>query len=1173
MPLPALARPVAPPPPAEDRVPAVTTKAGGRAVQTPQWFHDRNAVDAATCCGAAMSLGPYTHTAIADGDWSNPTIWDAGTVPGANAVVNVGSFDVTYDVESDLKIKDINVGGQGTFRFATHKDTRLWVDTLMCAGAFLLGEAGNAVTESATPGKPRAEIVFWQSTAPGATTRLGLNCTGPVRVLGADKTSRLRGATDLRAGRDTFRIEGLSRSNWRVGDKILFVATEHAGTSVTDAQYAGPTQFYGPFEGSVAVRTRTLGYMQSQDEVRTITNISGETLRINVPLTFDHKVQSGTLPHGQLVRTLPPVCLLSRSIRFRSDDPSALQKRGHTMFMFHDDIDCRGAEFKDLGRTDTDPSLVRPEGTPAYATNGGTLITNSNNVRGRYPVHLHWTGPFHSRRLVPVIDCSVWGESHPIPGWAMTHHASRAAMDRNVVYNARGAGLVSELGNEIGQWVGNTVAWCRGDGFDVSWGSRAEQWTNHNGHAGVGFESQARQVLQQDNIASSCHFAWFFMQQDTQRLDRVPEINSLRYQAPVTQGGGLFGGVTAASRPYYGVEQAQIPDFDDNVGYASGVFFGVAHRQFTDRTDTTPMIARRCHAFNTRTGFRVVNYTFNYGFYDFLWSGTGLGSGASIGNVSWQIMLVNGLIRNHATGIANIGLGHNVNGEFVDIAFENCAVTANDVVADWNLTSWYAANPGKTFPQDHALFNFTDQWQTEINTSTRWKGILKRGQPYTSAQLPVPYPSLPRGPGGVEPAPGTPKPYFTLDAGADTGLTPTGAIDLWGLITDRVGVRHWPETYSSESFSPSSPNYGRPHHTNFAATGVELVERNGCFNDAGVWKMRLWFHETERLSGDHFTFPVDVTLTGFDTAFLTANTVVPTPPETPLRREAVGRPRPYVPDLTPPVIVSSATPTVAENEPLGFVLKANNALGGWAITGGADAALFEINASGGVTTLRWVGNVTRDFEAPQDADGNNAYAVTVRFTLPNGVSATQTLAVTVLDKNEGVVPTFSDGFARADEPLENSPNWFRVGGTPGRAVVTGNYLHIPVNGAAATAYLSPNTGSLAHAAQSVCYGGGHFLCASLTDADNFVGCRRNGPNVELVSRVGGVDTVLGTWAGDGNAVLRIELVSGVATVKRQGVTLGSATVTPAPPATTRVGLVTGTSGPWAIGDDFSHLAL
>lgn len=226
-----------------------------------------------------------------------------------------------------------------------------------------------------------------------------------------------------------------------------------------------------------------------------------------------------------------------------------------------------------------------------------------------------------------------------------------------------------------------------------------------------------------------------------------------------------------------------------------------------------------------------------------------------------------------------------------------------------------------------------------------------------------------------------------------------------------------------------------------------------------------------------------------------------------------------------------------------------------------------------MTTLRWAGNGTRDYESPADADGNNAYLVTVRFTLPSGPSATQTLAVTVLDKNEGVVPTFSDTFARADEPLEASPNWFRVGGTPGRVVVTGNYLSIPANGAAATAYLSPNTGSLSHAAQSVCYGGGHFLCASLTDPDNFVGCRRNGPNVELVSRVAGVDTVLGTWAGDGNATLRLELAAGVATVKRQGVTLGSAAVSPAPPATTRVGFVTGTSGPWAVGDDFSHQAL
>ena len=71
----------------------------------------------------------------------------------------------------------------------------------------------------------------------------------------------------------------------------------------------------------------------------------------------------------------------------------------------------------------------------------------------------------------------------PQPGWAIVHHGARAAIERCVVYNVRGAGIVSELGNEIGQWIDNVVAWARGDGFAFDWGFRLEQNQNHNGHA------------------------------------------------------------------------------------------------------------------------------------------------------------------------------------------------------------------------------------------------------------------------------------------------------------------------------------------------------------------------------------------------------------------------------------------------------------------------------------------------------------------------------------------------------------------------------------------------------------------------------------------------------------------------------------------------------------------
>ena len=63
------------------------------------------------------------------------------------------------------------------------------------------------------------------------------------------------------------------------------------------------------------------------------------------------------------------------------------------------------------------------------------------------------------------------------------------------------------------------------------------------------------------------------------------------------------------------------------------------------------------------------------------------------------------------------------------------------------------------------------------------------------------------------------------------------------------------------------------------------------------------------------------------------------------------------------------------------------------IVGGADAALFSINASTGVVSL-----AAQDFEAPLDADGNNSYIVDVQVTDSEGASSSiETLTVNILD--------------------------------------------------------------------------------------------------------------------------------------------------------------------------------
>ncbi len=105
-----------------------------------------------------------------------------------------------------------------------------------------------------------------------------------------------------------------------------------------------------------------------------------------------------------------------------------------------------------------------------------------------------------------------------------------------------------------------------------------------------------------------------------------------------------------------------------------------------------------------------------------------------------------------------------------------------------------------------------------------------------------------------------------------------------------------------------------------------------------------------------------------------------------------------------PTITSSATPSVNENttavidvqstDPDGTVEGAGGLT--YAITGGADAALFSIVSTTGVLTF----NSAPNFEAPGDAGADNVYDVQVTVTDPGTLTGVQNLQVTVLNVPE-----------------------------------------------------------------------------------------------------------------------------------------------------------------------------
>lgn len=1033
--------------------PELTRSVSQFAVAVPLSYHRKVAAEAYDPAVHSVSdpLVPtcaiYTHKAVKSGNWSDPTVWDTGTIPHSltdgTAVVCTNGFDIVYDMLSDVRIKDIHVNGASTFRFATTQ-TRLWVDTIMCDGKWIMGDVSAPIPDSGliVSGKrvPQCEIVFWASEAPLATTRLGLNTMGPVRIHGAAKKHKLHTPASVLAGATSITFEeDVAGAGWKVGDEIMVVATEWQATASTDAQYTGPAAFYGPLLGGNDVRTRTLGYKQSQDEVRTIASIDGNTVHFIAPLAYNHFLYTDTLPHGDVVTLKPCVAMLTHSIRFRTADASDSaiwsganladrQKRAHTMFMFHDDVQARYAEAKNMGRTDVDPSMVVPGAGTQYADAGSTVpITDTNNVRGRYPWHCHRNGPYISRKQVVFENLTAWAPTAevPQPGWAITHHDARAAVDNCVVYNARGAGIVSELGNEIGQWINNVVSWCRGDGFAYDWGSRAEQWTNHNGHQGVAYESQARQILQQGNIASSSHVGWMFMAQYSDLMNRIVDGESLRYRDPITQGPGMSG---AENNPgaydTYGHEQATVPDFVDNIAYACTRHFSKAHQQFTDRKDKTPFIIRGLHSVNCDIIYHIINYTFVYYVYDSLWIGKSQASsiGAQLGNVSWEMPFINVKLRRMNVGFQ--GAGHSIGYQTYWI---DCEAGADVNTFGTSNTINFGSDPNLNNKKD-----LMGPWTDITSTSAKVRTYAN----ISSASLPVNTPLAPWGPDSTfrtaNPCPALGEdPYVVVDPSSVLTLNPNTQtpLSIRAFIVDSVGYRVYGDNQNPES--NLSNMYAMTARTMSYATGIDVVKRNGCFNANGTWKTRLWHLDLDRFTGKHFVYYIDVTLSGFSTDFLNAWKVNPnaTRPAVPIIPEKTAN-TVIANDTTAPTILTASAFNVPPDKTYSLLLDADDGQVRWSIVGGADAAQFELNNN---RFLRWASNGTRSKTAPADANGDNVYEVTLRATDRAGNYSEKAMTFTV--------SYFRDDFDGAEsEPLDQRYGWSLVSGMAGRTAIRNSHL-------------------------------------------------------------------------------------------------------------------------------------
>ncbi len=438
-------------PAAGQNISCIVTCAEGDLETPPLRIHMAHADAAHTQMDdAVLELIPHTdvtHSAIADGTWSDPETWDVGEVPGAGAVVLIPIGQVvTYDVASSPRLDRIRV--DGTLSWAMDHTTDLLVETLVgTQGSALI--VGQSIAER-LPAAHIAEIRFSNRAYridPLSATDIdiardpsllgrGLVSLGQVIMFGAQRTHALRTEVDgaPMAGAMSL-VLAEQPTNWQVGDTVVIPGTRfrlNNGTSIRE------------------------------DEERVIAAINGKTISWTDPLLYDHDHHNSE--QTDTSDKQPHIAHLTRNIIIRSETSTDLvHRRGHTMFMhMMAEPDIWGVEFRDLGRTDkTRPAGVRNGVDFTYVEPGqsGTLttvpMTADANLQSRYEVHFHRVG-FLNAKKAKLVDCVI----RNAPGWNVVHHDCEVEIDRNVVYGFTGAGIVSESGNEIGSWNDNVVIGC-----------------------------------------------------------------------------------------------------------------------------------------------------------------------------------------------------------------------------------------------------------------------------------------------------------------------------------------------------------------------------------------------------------------------------------------------------------------------------------------------------------------------------------------------------------------------------------------------------------------------------------------------------------------------------------------------------------------------------------------
>lgn len=374
---------------------------------------------AISCAPGSINSLTGTVGSVQSGQWSNPSTW-GGRVPDANDTPLISSgHSIDFDMTSTT-VSGVNIAGGGTLQFNTSSSSELLSSqNIVVQGKLVMRPSSANVVQ-----RIRFIDINENNFSGGGHDVLGNDIglwvmgAGQLDIYGAKKKSWTRTTGSVGRGASSFSVQ--DASGWNVGDEIVLVPTETPGEYLFDfdERLNIPVDKFAP-----------------KFERRNIVSISGNSVTVNSPFSFDHN-QVGT----DSKTFNPEVANLSRNVRIEGTATG----RSHIFI-----------------RSSVPQSIYYMAGRHLGPRKGGG---RSSLVSGRYGLHFHHCNFGSVGSIVEGCSISETGNRAYVP-----HTSHGVTMRENVAFDCMEASFWWDF-QEVTHntiWDGNLTALVKRNGIDA----------------------------------------------------------------------------------------------------------------------------------------------------------------------------------------------------------------------------------------------------------------------------------------------------------------------------------------------------------------------------------------------------------------------------------------------------------------------------------------------------------------------------------------------------------------------------------------------------------------------------------------------------------------------------------------------------------------------------------